>query len=50
MVVCVCVQREIVSSKNFDPLLAAANSSVNIRRPMSLGDNSNNGNLLTTGC
>jgi len=45
----VCVQREIVSSKNFDPLLAAANSSVNIRRPMSLGDNSNNGNLLTTG-
>jgi len=40
------MQREIVSSKNFDPLLAAANSSVNIRRPTSLGDNSS---LMTTG-
>jgi len=41
----VFLQREIVSSKNFDPLLA--NSSVNVRRPASLGDN--NSNLLTTG-
>jgi len=42
----VFVQREVVSSKNFDPLLAPVNSSVNIRRPTSLGDN--NGLLTTT--
>jgi len=41
------VQREVVSSKNFDPLLAPASSSVNVnvRRPSSLGDN--NGLLNT---
>jgi len=32
-------QREVVSTKNIDPLLAPASSSVNIRRPASLGDN-----------
>jgi len=32
-------QREVVSTKNIDPLLAPAGSSVNIRRPTSLGDN-----------